>query len=116
MKQKIIEILEDMDTAKIVQIHNEYCEAANYMNDYIFGMEMFDEMERNRTPTEIAEDVSGDFNINDKYFYYDGYANLHSFTYWEVDKIIYPSEIAQYIIDNEETFGNYEIEEILEGD
>ena len=56
----------------------------------------------------------GNFRPNDCYFKFDGYANLESID-WLKDEIDL-DEIADYIIDNENSLGNNEIQKILDED
>ena len=52
----------------------------------LYNMDDFDEIiGEGYTPTELAQRIFfGDFNINDDYFYFNGYANLESITEYEM--------------------------------
>lgn len=52
-----------------------------------YYMEDFDDVMQGYTPTEIASKIFyGEFNPNDNYFRFNGYANLESLDDWELDK------------------------------
>lgn len=74
----------------VIDVINEYC-SYNYSGDHIYRMDEFDEVFSGYTPLEIARDIrygssifpgcnlDEDFNINEDYFYLDGYAHPVSF-------------------------------------
>ena len=52
----------------------------------LYNMCDFDVMMEGYTPTELAQRIYfGDFNPNDDYFYFNGYANLESINEWEME-------------------------------
>ena len=52
----------------------------------LYNMDDFDEMMEGYTPTELAQRIFfGDFNINDDYFYFNGYGNLESITEYDME-------------------------------
>lgn len=53
-----------------------YCDANNYERPY--DMDEFNEIFRDYSPMQIALQTWCDFNPNDKYFHFDGCANLES--------------------------------------
>lgn len=114
---QIKEVLENMDTVDIITIHNEYCDATNNMDDYIYNMSDFDEIMGNMTPWEIARACfyGNEFCPAHDYFRFNGYANLESFDFApEGNSGIYVSDIAKYIDENEDALGNDEIQEIFD--
>lgn len=115
-QEKIKSALEDMDNAEIIAIHNEYCDAANYMDDYIYSMYEFDEIMDGMRPWEIARSCYyGDFCPADDYFRFNGYGNLESFVCaQENNSGIYIEDIANYIDQNEDALNSDEIQEILD--
>lgn len=119
LHEKIVEILENMNTAEIIEIHNEYCDASCNMDDYIYHMSDFDDVMHGMTPWEIARCCfyGKEFCPANDYFRFNGYANLESFDYApEGNSGIYISDIADYIERNNDALGNYEIEEILDNE
>lgn len=64
----------------------------------IFEMDMFDEIMNGFEPMEIAlKTYFGDFNPNDEYFRFNGYANLESLSEFELETelINYEDEIIE---------------------
>lgn len=64
----------------------------------IFEMDMFDDIMESFNPMEIALKIHyGDFNPNNDYFRFDGYANLESLTdlHLENELIDYEEEILK---------------------
>ena len=131
LKAKVMEVLKGMDDGTLVSIWNEYCDAENYNDDEIFTMDMFDEFYSGKDPLEIAQRVyfgsdesgaSSSFNPNRDYFYFDGYANPVSIDYvsyidaldkWS-DSPICPDDLAEYIAENGEAFGNDDLQEVID--
>ena len=113
--EKIKTALDEMSTAELINIHNEYCDAANYPDNHIYNMDDFDEIMSGQTPWEIARCAYyGDFCPTHNYFWFNGYANLCSADF-EPD-IISTEDIAQYIDDNDDDLGDDDIAEILENE
>lgn len=113
--EQVKEILDDMDISELVAIHNEWCDAAGYMDNWIYPMDEFDEIMDGQSPWEIVRAAFfGEFNPTRDYFWFNGYANLESGDGW-VDLPIDTSDIADFIVKNEESFGNSDIEDILDG-
>lgn len=114
-KNQIIEVLENMSMPDLVQVHNEYCNAANYPDNWVYSMEEFDEIMSGSSPWEIARTCFyGDFRPCDDWFTFNGYANIDTFDYLAEENCpIYIDDIASYILENEDSLNNGEIEEIL---
>ena len=112
-EQKIVDFINGMSVDEKIALHNTYCDAANCMDDCIYAM---DEME------VILEDVDkwrlvdmiryGNFDFNDEFWGFNGYGNLDSYDAWELP--IYAEDIADYILSKEDSFGNDEIQEMLD--
>ena len=65
----------------------------------LYDMDDFNEIMEGYTPTELAERIFfGDFNINDDYFYFNGYGNLESITEYDMEGHFEP--IIDEIIDS----------------
>lgn len=114
--EKIREAIDEMHGAEIVDLHNEYCDAANYPDDHIYSMEDFDEIMSGMTPWEIvrAAYYSGKFCPARGWFWFNGYGNLESDDF--VPDIIDMDAIAKYIDENDDDLGNSDIADILEAD
>ncbi len=119
-KERLIRVLEDLDSDELVKIHNEYCEKCNYPDDEIFNMDDFEEIIGNPSYMTLAQMIyCGNFNPNEKYWWYDSYGNIKSADYPESnygDQQIYISDIANAMICEEDGFGNDECQEIIDED
>ena len=115
-RKKLVDYINDMKTEEIVELHNSYCEAAGYEDDRIYSMYELDELLEGRTPTDILSmGFYGDFRPQHDFFWFNGYGNLESADYI-ADMPIYASDIADYILSAEDSLGNDEIQEILDGE
>lgn len=96
-----------------VQIMWNQKEAAENGTLFIYRSNDFDDILSGESPSGIALKIfNGNFNPNDYYFIFNGYNNLESSNY--LDTFVSYDELAQYIDDNDETFGFYELKCIFE--
>ena len=115
-RERLIDYINGMNTDEKIALHNSYCNAANCMDDCIYSTYELDEILEGRTPTDIlCMSFYGNFNPRDRFFWFNGYGNLESAGY-AVDMPIYASDIADYILSDEDSLGNDEIQEILDGE
>ena len=115
MNEKILELLEEMNESDLLSVYREYLDAVNGYDDYIYSIDEFDEILTGQTPEWIACRIFyGDFNPNIEYFKFDGYGNLQSVYSYELKEYIYIDDIADYIIENNDSLYNDEIQEILD--
>lgn len=107
--ERLCEALNDMSTAELVFTHNEYCESAGYMDNWIYSMNEFDEIMSGQSPWEIARCAyySGKFCPAHDWFWFNGYGNLESSDF-EPD-IIYVPDIARFVDETENTLDNDEL-------
>lgn len=113
-KSAIQSIIENLDDKTLRDVHNKYCEEAQFEDDLIYDNsdEEFDEFFADEKPSEIARKISyGDYSFTDPYFIVDGYANLKS---GDVSDFVYPSDIANYVVLNDDALDNDEIQEQLD--
>ena len=67
-------VIENLSDGNLLDLHREFCEENNYVDDYVYYMNDFDELESGRSPLEIAQLVVGeDFNPNHEYYKYTIY-------------------------------------------
>ena len=113
MKDKLRELLENMDDVSLIMAWNEY-QSNVRGEDEIYPMDWFDEIMEGRSPWEIARCCyySGKFCPAHDYFWFNGYGNVCSSDY-PLDNI-YIDDMIDYIIQNNDSLGNEEIEEILD--
>lgn len=117
IREKVIKILEELDDDSIVDMWNQYCSEVNYDDDMIYSL---DEANINdicymKKPWDILRCLDGAFNVNDNWFYWNGYGKYGNIV--SIDNIfdmVELGDLADYIIDEENDLGNSDIEGILE--
>ena len=115
-EKRLIDYLNSMSDDEIVALHNTYCDAAGYEDDRIYSMYELDEILEGRTPTDILSmGFYGDFRPHHDFFWFNGYGNLKSADFI-TDMPIFAIDIANYILSKEDSLGNDEIKEILDGE
>lgn len=106
--ERIKEYLEGLHDWDLISIWNEYC--AN--DDCVYPMGELDELLGRMSPSEILRGAYyGNINPNDDYFKYDFRGNLVSTN--TISEWIDIEELAMYIDETENYFGNSEIMDIL---
>lgn len=115
--EAIENVLLEMNTQDIIEIHNRYCDSSGNMEDWIYNMEEFDEVMSGESPWEIARCCyfGESFNPCRDYFRFNGYANLESFDYAPGGNSgVYTFDIARYIDEEEDSLGNDDIQNVLD--
>lgn len=113
-RDQIQEVLDKLPTDELVAIHNEFCDEAGHVDNYIYPMDEFDEIMSGTEPWEIARSAFyGGFKPVCDYFWFNGYGNLASSDYPEEDQIC-TWDIARFIEEEKNDFGIEEIAEILD--
>ena len=114
-REQLSKLLNEMCEPDLVYLYNEYCQETNNYDDEIYPIDMFDEINRELDPWEIAAKVFyGDFNPNHDYFKFNGYANFISINKWDLDRFIDVEDIVKYILENDEDFNENDIRYILD--
>ena len=111
--ERVENAIENMDESDLVEIWNEYCDRRNYSDDHIFGMYEIDDYLSNMTPTEIIDKVVGsNFDTSDDWFkdgiYFESFSDVPS----NIDE----DDLINYIIIEDEDFGNSDIRDALDED
>lgn len=107
--ERVTEIINDMSEGDMIYIHNEYCEANRYYDDRIEDYYSLDDLCCGMKPTEIIEKFGDLYNSNSEYIKFTIYgAESADWTDVMVD------DIAVYCIDNEESFYNDDIQEVID--
>lgn len=105
-EEEVLEAVEALDDAELVEAHNACCEADNNPDWMIYSMDEFEVVTECIDKYDLLRMAHyGTFNPNDDWFGFNGYGNLVSFG-WEkhlVDRID-REEIAHAYIDNPDTF------------
>ena len=114
-KQKLVEYIDSMGIEEKIELHNSYCDAANCMDDCIYTMDEMEEILDGVDKWELVDMMRyGNFNFQDDFWSLNGYGNLVSYNAWELP--VYAEDIANYILSEEDSLGNDEIQEILDGE
>ena len=112
-EQKLVEYINSMDVEGKIALHNTYCDAANCMDDCIYTMDELEEILDGVDKWELVRMIRfGDFDFMKEFWGFNGYGNLVSYNAWELP--IYAEDIADYILSEEDSLGNDEIQEILD--
>ena len=112
-REKLIEYIDGMSVDKKLALHNTYCDAANCMDDCIYTMGELEEILDGVDKWELVRMIRfGDFDFMKDFWQINGYGNLDSYNAWELP--IYASDIADYILSDEDSLGNDEIQYILD--
>jgi hypothetical protein len=113
MKKKLVDYINGMDTDEKIALHNAYCDAANCMDDYIYNMEELEEVLDGVDKWELVRMIRfGDFDFMKDFWQVNGYGNLDSYGAWELP--IFESDIANYILSEEDSLGNDKVQKILD--
>ena len=112
-KIQITEILKSMDEKELLALYNRYCERMSDWDGLIYKMTEFNDMMDGYNPLRLADSICyGKFSVWHTYFKFNGRGNLESFD--NLDGVIDIDDLVDYIINNDESFGNAEIQSILE--
>lgn len=92
----IRDYLEELDDIKLLEEWNEYCieenpDACIYENDEYFFDEYFQSAD-----DAVRAVCYGDYRYTDTYVIFNGYANLESFSGYDLKDYIYIDELADY--------------------
>ena len=114
-KQKIVDYINGMGIEEKIALHNTYCDAANCMDDRIYAMDGMEEILDSVDKWELVRMVQfGDFDCTKDFWSFNGYGNLVSYDAGELP--IYAEDIADYVLWKEDSLGDDEIKEILDGE
>ena len=112
-KQKIVDYINGMGIEEKIELHNTYCDAANCMDDCIYAMDELEEVLDGVDKWELVRMIRfGDFDFMKDFWGFNGYGNLDSYDAREW--AIYAEDIADYILSEEDSLGDDEIQEMLD--
>ena len=120
--EKVKETIETMKEYELIELWNSYCEAAHYYDDKIEFMvdlpEMFsDDIFNLLNRFYYGHDSNGNesqANPNRNYFKLNGYGNIITTDY--PTDFINIDELADFIVEEENSLENNKIEEVLKND
>lgn len=104
LREKVRNVLTDVDDKTIISLWNEYCRSHNYLDDAVYynNQEFFNE--QFETPWEAIEATTyGHWVYDDPYVVFNGGNNLDSFYYVD-DKNYSPidyNDLTDFVIDRE---------------
>ena len=114
-REKLIDYINGMGIEEKIALHNTYCDAANCLDNCIYTMDDMEEVLYGVDKWELVRMVQfGDFDCTKEFWSFNGYGNLDSYDARELP--IYAEDIADYVLSNEDSLGNDEIKEILDGE
>ena len=114
-REKLIDYIDSMGIEEKIALHNTYCDAANCMDDCIYAMDEMEEILDGVDKWELVRMIRfGDFDFMKDFWGFNGYGNLVSYNAWELP--VYAEDIADYVLLEEDSLGNDEIQEILDGE
>jgi hypothetical protein len=109
--QQVIDIINDMNEAELVQLNNEYCEAANYHDEEIFvnDEDFFSTFFEKDVIGAVRAVSYGSYNYSHNYVKFNGYGNLESFSYFTANDLCENVEtMAEYIAENLQDFTQFD--------
>ena len=114
-EDKVRAVIDEMDSADVVDIWNEYCDKQNYFDDKYLYMDEFDDLFCGCTPLKIAEVVyQEDFNPRQDYFKEGVYGVTSYEDAWACVCDMDLDSLVDYIVENDEDFHNDDLREALD--
>ena len=114
-REKLIDCINSMGTEEKIALHNTYCDAAYCGDDCIYTMDDLEEILDGVDKWELVRMVQfGDFDCTKDFWSFNGCGNLDSYNAWELP--VYAGDMADFILLKEDSLGNDEIQEILDGE
>ena len=112
-RRKLVDYINSMGIEEKIALHNAYCDAANCVDECIYGMNDLEEILEGVDKWELVRMIRfGNFDFMKEFWGFNGYGNLVSYNAWELP--IYAEDIAGYVLWKEDSLGNDEIQEILD--
>lgn len=114
--EKVKEYLESLDDYELMVIHNEYTEVSARYEDRIYAMVEFNDVMYGRELFDVAQICYyGGFSPADDFFWFNGNGNIDSCDYLTSGSPVDIDDIAGYIVSEDDSLYNNDIEEILDG-
>lgn len=114
-RQLIIDTIDELSTDELIYLWREYCSETSRFDDEIFSSDDFDELLSGQSVGWIMNRVYyGDYNPTADYWTFDGYGNIKSIFAYELSDYIDTEEIADFILENDNSLYNDDIREILD--
>ena len=104
--QTIIDEINAMTEAELIELNNVYCDSASYPDNHIYSNdeEFFNML--GWSGLRVAQSVFyGDYNYSHAWVTFDGYGNLQSYSRITTEQLVdLVQTMAEYIADNSEDF------------
>lgn len=114
VKEKLEDFLEEMSDDDVIAMWNNYCDNNRYEDDRIWYVSDFDDLMSGKLPSEVVEELSSSFSLNDEYMVFTMYG-ISSFSYVNDDVCpIYISDLADYILENDDELENDDVRDFLD--
>ncbi len=108
-KQKIVDYINSMGIDEKLTLHNACCDA----DDSIYAMEEMEEVLDGVDMWGLVHMIRfGDFDCMKDFWKINGCGNLDSYNAWELP--IFASDIADYILSEDDSLNDDKIQEILD--
>lgn len=117
LKQKILNVIKGMSENECFAIYRNGCDYFDCLDNEIFPMDDFDEIDGNQRPfSEVYEDLADDFSFNDNYYYQEGYAHYHSLSNLKGNELFWYTidDFVDSAIYDEFDFGSPKIAKVFE--
>ncbi len=108
MKDQIIDVIETMTSAELLELNNRYCQEFGYENEIYYNDEEFFNTFFEGKPMEVARSTYyGDYRFMDDFVTFNGYGNLVSFSSIDTDNLVDSiSTMAENIAERIEQFND----------
>ena len=110
-EDRIQAIIDTMDECEIVSMWNERCDSYCCDDEHIYSMNEIDDIIGKMWASDFLDKFDRDFDLADDYFK-DGLWNYESFN--DIYDVVDDGELIEYMIDEDEDFGDDRIREILD--
>ena len=112
-REKIEQVLENLTESETIEMWNDYCELNRYDDRVIWYMgTVLEELNQMTFGDAMGSIDKDEFDLDDDYARNDDLYGWQSFC--DIYDVVDDSELADYIEDFDESFGNWELEEIFE--
>lgn len=111
----IVSQIENMSSSELFELHNTFCQSANYLDDEIYNNDedFFNTYFEGR-PAEVARSCFyGDYNYSHDYVKFNGYGNLVSLYSIGTDDLPdLVQNVAEHINDNREDYDMFDFDNL----
>lgn len=112
-EERLQSIIDTMDEWNIIQMWNDRCDSYSDFEDRIYYMTEIDDIFGKMWASEFLDKFDRDFDGTDEFFR-DGIRGLESFS--DIYDVVDNGELIEYIIDEDEDFGDDRIREVLDSE